>query len=200
MIADYVEFRRKHAKLSSVVMATTKEEAKDLQKALRAELIQKGIVHDVKRFGKIDIGIGDTMMLTEVEGLKISKKNDKGVLEPASADDITTGDQLEITGFDEETKQFTFKKGSTEFVCDAKAFAAQAKHGLVLPLYEAQGVSRDRAFMSIGEKGQMDKVHTGVAFSRHEQQMSAYISKKAYPGGISEFAKEAREFSTRKQL
>lgn len=200
LIADYIDFRKEYPHLSSVVMATTKEETKKLQKALRAELIEKGIVHDVKRFGKIDIGIGDTMMLKSVEGLKISKKTDDGHFEPASADDITTGDQLEITGYDKKTKQFTFKKGNTEFVCDAKAFAAQAKHGLVLPLYEAQGASRDRAFMSVGEKGKMDKVHTGVAFSRHEQQMSAYVSKKAYPGGITEFAREAREFSTRKQL
>jgi len=200
LIADYIGFRKEYPHLSSVVMATTKEETKKLQKALRAELIEKGIVHDVKRFGKIDIGVGDTMMLKNVEGLKISKKTGDGHLEPASADDITTGDQLEITGYDKKTKQFTFKKGSTEFVCDAKAFAAQAKHGLVLPLYEAQGASRDRAFMSVGEKGKMDKVHTGVAFSRHEQQMSAYVSKKAYPGGITEFAREAREFSTRKQL
>ena len=119
---------------------------------------------------------------------------------PVKADDITSGDQLEVTGFDEKADKCSFKKGNDEFVCNIGDFAGRAKYGLVLPLYEAQGVSRDRAFLAVTEAGRMDKVHSGVAFSRHEHQMSAYVSGKAYPDGINGLAKEMRVFSTRKQL
>lgn len=199
LTADYIAFRKEYPNLSSVVMAATKEEADDLQQVMRSELLKNGLIFPIPEFeGKICVG--DVMMLKDLAGLEISKKNEKGKFEAASPDDVTTGDQLEVVGYDEKTGLLSFKKGRSEFACDAKAFEAQSKYGLVLPLYEAQGASRDRAFMAVGEAGYMDKVHTGVAFSRHEQQMSAYVSTVAYPDGIVGFAKEAREFSTRKQL
>ena len=199
LAADYIEFRTKYPQRSSVIVATTDKAAEDLSSALREKMIEKGLIRDVKRFGGIEMGTGDLVMLKEIGSLPVMKK-ENGAFVPVKADDITSGDQLEIVGFDEKTKQVTFKKNRDEFVCDAEAFGRQAKYALALPLYEAQGVSRDRTFMAVTEAGHMDKVHAGVAFSRHEQQMSAYVSKAAYPDGMVGLAKEMRVFSTRKQL
>ena len=126
-----------------------------------------------------------------VEGLKKGK--------PVT-DDVKPGDQLEIIGFDDEKKTVTFMKGKIKIEYDAEKFAEQSRNGVVLPLREAQGQSKDRAFLAVTKAGDMDKVYSGVAFSRHELQMSAYVSSQAYPNGIDDLAKEMRTFSTRQQL
>ena len=59
----------------------------------------------------------------------------------AKADDVTSGNQSEVTGFDEKADKCSFKKGSDEFVCNIGDFTGRAKYGLVLPSYEAQSVS-----------------------------------------------------------
>lgn len=205
LIADYIDFRVKFPKQSGVVMATDQDEADELNTRLRNVMTATGMIKGERAFrgpeGKeIKIGIGDTMMLNKVDGIAIQKKNAEGRFETAKPDDVTSGDQLEIIGYDEKKNTISFKKGKSEFSCDATQFASRAKYGLVLPLREAQGVSRDRAFLSVGKQGYMDKVYTGVAFSRHEQQMSAYVSNTAYPDGMAGLAKEARVFSSRKQL
>ena len=199
LIDDYIGFRRKYPKVSAVVMATTNKAADALGRDLRKKMIENGLIHDVRRFANTEIGVGDTVMLTATAGLPVMKK-ENGSCVPAKSDDITSGDQLDVVGFEEKTGRCVFKKGRDEFSCDAEAFAERARNGLVLPLYEAQGVSRDRAFMAVSEAEHMDKVYAGVAFSRHEQQMSAYVSRAAYPEGIEGLAKEMRVFSTRQQL
>lgn len=200
LIGDYIRFRQEYPNRTSVVMATDTREAGKLGEALRKAMVESGLITQEQIFDRPDgklirIGIGDTMMLKGgIKGL-VGEKNGKPF-----TDDISSGDQLEVTGI--KDGKISFKKGKASFTCDAKEFAGQAAYGLVLPLYEAQGQSKDRAFLAVTKKGNMDKVYSGVAFSRHEQQMSAYVStrKGAYPDGITGLAKEMREFSTRKQL
>ena len=68
-----------------------------------------------------------------------------------------------------------------------------------LPLYVAQGVSRNRAFFAIDRAGGLDLAKGLVGFTRHTEQLSVYISKKAYPSH-KELAQEMSTFSSRKPV
>ena len=49
-----------------------------------------------------------------------------------------------------------------------------------LPLALAQGMSKSRAFLSLTRGDKLDGPNGLVAFTRHQDQMSAYISREAY--------------------
>ena len=199
LVADYIKYRTENPKRNAVVMATDEAEAAKLGETLRQAMIENGLIRDMHNIatskGNVELGVGDLVMLNQgmkgVEGVKKGK---------TVSEDVKPGDQLEVVGFDDEKKTVTFMKGKVQITYDAEKFAEQSRNGVVLPLREAQGQSKDRAFLAVTKAGNMDKVYSGVAFSRHEQQMSAYVSNQAYPNGIEDLAKEMRVFSSRQQL
>lgn len=76
--------------------------------------------------------------------------------------EIQAGTQLLVAG--EKDGRPIVRCGDQCFDCAPRVLAENAQYGLALPLYQAQGQSKDRAFLAVDKTGCMDKVYGGVAF------------------------------------
>lgn len=190
---DFIRYRRECPAGSYVVMGTDEESARDLNLYMRREMIADGLIKNVKNYGTPDqpfeLGKGDTLILNSPVKMKASERVD--------VEEIQAGTQLQIAG--EKDGMLIVRRGDQCFDCSPQALCKNAKYGLALPLYQAQGQSKDRAFLAVDKVGCMDKVYGGVAFSRHVRQMSAYVSKQAYPT-LEALASEMSVFRTRQPL
>lgn len=190
---DFIRYRRECPAGSYVVMGTDEDSARDLNVFMRRKMIESGLIGDVKNYGTPDqpfeIGKGDTLILTAPVRMKGTERE--------TCEDIQAGTQLQVV--EEKNGTLIVRKGERCFDCQPDLLVKNAKYGLALPLYQAQGQSKDRAFLAVDKTGCMDKVYGGVAFSRHIRQMSAYVSKQAYPT-VEALASEMAEFRTRQPL
>lgn len=190
---DFIRYCRECPAGSYVVMGTDENSAHDLNLFMRRAMIADGLIRDVKNYGSSDqpfeIGKGDTLILKAPVRMKGSERD--------LCEDIQAGTQLQIV--DEKDGMLIVRRGNQCFDCSPDLLAEKAKYGLALPLYQAQGQSKDRAFLAVDKTGCMDKVYGGVAFSRHVRQMSAYVSKQAYPT-VDALASEMSVFRTRQPL
>lgn len=197
LTADFIRFKKTQdasAKPKTfVVMGTDEKSAAELNAYMRAEMKREGMITDAKVYeagGKsLEIGKGDTiLMANEI----VAGQDDHG-----REISIAAGAQLVVEG--EKNGMFTMSDGRVSYELSAAAVVENGSHGLALPLYQAQGQSKDRAFLAVDKTGWMDKVYGGVAFSRHQEQMSAYVSKQAYPD-LDALADEMSVFRTRQPL
>lgn len=190
---DFIRYRRECPAGSYVVMGTDEDSARDLNVFMRRKMIESGLIDDVKNYGTPDqpfeIGKGDTLILTAPVLMKEA--------ECEACEDIQAGTQLQVV--EEKNGTLIVRKEERCFDCQPDLLVKNAKYGLALPLYQAQGQSKDRAFLAVDKTGCMDKVYGGVAFSRHVRQMSAYVSKQAYPT-VEALASEMSVFRTRQPL
>ena len=190
---DFIRYRRECPAGSYVVMGTDEESARDLNLFMRREMIAAGLISHVKNYGTpeqpFEIGEGDTLILNQPLEMKRP--------ELGFSENIQAGTQLQVVA--EKEGKLLVRKGDQCLECDPGRLVQNSKYGLVLPLYQAQGQSKDRAFLAVDKTGCMDKVYGGVAFSRHVRQMSAYVSKQAYPT-INDLASEMAVFRTRQPL
>ncbi len=190
---DFIEYRRNCPDGSYVVMGTDEKSASDLNLFMRREMIAAKLISNVKNYGTEDcpfeIGNGDTLMLDRPITAKQSGTD--------NSSELQAGSQLLVVG--EKDGILTVRQGDKTFDCEPEQLVENAKYGLALPLYQAQGQSKDRAFLAVDKAGCMDKVYGGVAFSRHMRQMSAYVSEQAYPT-LGDLANEMSVFRTRQPL
>lgn len=190
---DFIRYRRECPAGSYVVMGTDEASARDLNLYMRREMMAGGLITDVKNYGTADkpfeVGRGDTLILNKPVRMQGTER--------AVYAEIQAGTQLMVAG--EKDGMLVVRCGDQSFDCAPRVLAENAQYGLALPLYQAQGQSKDRAFLAVDKTGCMDKVYGGVAFSRHVRQMSAYVSKQAYPA-IESLAAEMAAFRTRQPL
>lgn len=190
---DFIRYRRECPAGSYVVMGTDEASARDLNLYMRREMIAGGLITSVKNYGTADkpfeVGRGDTLILNKPVRMQGTER--------AVYAEIQAGTQLMVAG--EKDGMLVVRCGDQSFDCAPRVLAENAQYGLALPLYQAQGQSKDRAFLAVDKTGCMDKVYGGVAFSRHVRQMSAYVSKRAYPA-IESLAAEMAAFRTRQPL
>lgn len=190
---DFIRYRRECPAGSYVVMGTDEASARDLNLYMRREMIAGGLITGVKNYGTADkpfeVGRGDTLILNKPVRMQGTER--------AVYAEIQAGTQLMVAG--EKDGMLVVRCGDQSFDCAPRVLAENAQYGLALPLYQAQGQSKDRAFLAVDKTGCMDKVYGGVAFSRHVRQMSAYVSKRAYPA-IESLAAEMAAFRTRQPL
>lgn len=190
---DFIRYRRECPAGSYVVMGTDEASARDLNLYMRREMIADGLITDVKNYGTADkpfeLGRGDTLILNKPIRMRGTER--------AVSVEIQAGTQLLVAG--EKDGRPIVRCGDQCFDCAPRVLAENAQYGLALPLYQAQGQSKDRAFLAVDKAGCMDKVYGGVAFSRHVRQMSAYVSRQAYPT-IDALAGEMAVFRTRQPL
>lgn len=197
LTSDFIRFKKIQETFAKpktfVVMGTDEQSAADLNAYMRREMKRAGMITDAKIYeskGKsLEIGVGDTILIT--------REIVAGEDECGQEISISAGTQVVV----EEEKNGVFKvaDGRLSYELDAAAVVENGCHGLALPLYQAQGQSKDRAFLAVDKTGSMDKVYGGVAFSRHQEQMSAYVSQKAYPD-LDALADEMSVFRTRQPL
>ena len=190
---DFIRYRRECPAGSYVVMGTDEASARDLNLYMRREMIAGGLITGVKNYGTADkpfeVGRGDTLILNKPVRMQGTER--------AVYAEIQAGTQLMVAG--EKDGMLVVRCGDQSFDCAPRVLAENAQYGLALPLYQAQGQSKDRAFLAVDKTGCMDKVYGGVAFSRHVRQMSAYVSKRAY-SAIESLAAEMAAFRTRQPL
>lgn len=190
---DFIRYRRECPAGSYVVMGTDEASARDLNLYMRREMIAGGLITGVKNYGTADkpfeVGRGDTLILDKPVKMTGAER--------AVSVEVQAGTQLVVAG--EKDGGLIVRCGDQNFDCAPRILAENARYGLALPLYQAQGQSKDRAFLAVDKTGCMDKVYGGVAFSRHVRQMSAYVSKQAYPA-VEALAEEMAVFRTRQPL
>lgn len=197
LTADFIRFKKIQDTFAKpktfVVMGTDEQSAADMNAYMREEMKRAGMITEAKVYesrGKsLEIGRGDTILIT--------KEIVAGQDECGQEISISAGAQLVVKG--EKDGVFNVADGRLSYALDAAAVVENGCHGLALPLYQAQGQSKDRAFLAVDKTGWMDKVYGGVAFSRHQEQMSAYVSEKAYPD-LGALADEMAVFRTRQPL
>ena len=192
---DYVDFVTSPdtQSMSSVVLAIDEKAAQELNDELREGLKKAGVIRKAQNvYGEgdtvMELGLGDAVMFTG----KIETRNGKNV---ETVNPGTTARVVDIRG------------GSIGLMLDGKKkriYIPEKKSSVLrsswaLPLYVAQGVSRNRAFFAIDRAGGLDLAKGLVGFTRHTEQLSVYISKKAYPSH-KELAQEMSTFSSRKPV
>lgn len=192
---DYVKFeldnteRRKADKKerSSVVLASDEKSAAELNGILRDKMKAAGLITDTRDVGGMEIGEGDTLFI----GNEIKTKEG----------DVKAGTQAIVKGFDEKGNimiNVNPKVKDSYVTITPDHIKESAKYGLALPMFQAQGQSKDRAFLAVTDKS-LDRLSGGVAFTRHQEQMSAYVDRTVYPDTAS-FAKDLSNDRTRKKL
>ena len=190
---DFIEYITKCPGGSYVVMGTDESSAEELNLYMHQKMKEAGVIQDVINYGTPDkpfeIGKGDTLILNTPLKMQDAQAGEQV--------EISAGTQLMVTGTAKDV--LSVQNGGRSFQCSSKELCANSKYGLALPLYQAQGQSKDRSFLAIDKKGCMDKVYGGVAFSRHVRQMSAYVSKQAYPT-LDFLGAEMSVFKTRQPL
>lgn len=190
---DFIRYRRNCPAGTFVVMGTDEASARDLNLYMRREMIADGLITGVKNYGTaekpFEVGRGDTLILNKPLRMRGS--------ECEFSSEIQAGAQVVVAG--ENNGELVVRHGNMLFDCAPQLLAENTQYGLALPLYQAQGQSKDRAFLAVDKAGCMDKVYGGVAFSRHVRQMSAYVSKQAYPT-LDALAAEMAVFRTRQPL
>lgn len=188
---DYVKFEldnQTRKPMSSVVLASNDEEAKKLNLVLRDKMKAAGLITESKAFGGLDVGKGDTLFVTQE-------------FKSADGKAVAPGVQGKVLGFDDagSLKVNINPKDPASFVLMSQDNVKDsAKYGLALPMFQAQGQSKDRAFLAVTDKS-MDRLSGGVAFTRHMKQMSAYVDSRVYPD-TGAMAKDFSNDRTRKKL
>lgn len=192
---DYIDFVTSPdtQAMSSVVLAIDEKAAAELNAELREGLKKAGVIRKTKTFASsygtsIELGLGDAVMFTG----KMECRNGKNI---ETVNPGTTARVVDIRGGNVGLMLDGKKK--RVYISDKETRSLRSSWAL--PLYVAQGVSRARAFLAVDRKGGLDLAKGLVAFTRHTEQMSAYISKKAYPSH-KELAAEMSEFTSRKPV
>lgn len=192
---DYVEFVTSSdtQSMSSVVLAIDERSAQTLNDELREGLKKAGVIRKARDvYGEGDtvteLGLGDAVMFTgKVAG------NDGRNTETVNPG--TTARVVDIRG----DRLGLMLDGKKKRIYIPEEKSSILRYSWALPLYVAQGVSRDRAFFAIDRSGGLDLAKGLVGFTRHTEQLSAYISREAYPSH-KELAKEMSVFSSREPV
>ena len=191
---DYVDFVTSPdtQAMSSVVLALDEKAAAELNDEFREGLKKAGVIRKarpvVSGSSVMELGLGDAVMFTG----KLETRNGKNT---ETVNPGTTARVVDIRG----GNVGLMLDGKKKRVYISEKETRSLRHSWALPLYVAQGVSRGRAFLAVDRKGGLDLAKGLVAFTRHTEQMSAYISQKAYPSH-KELAAEMSVFSSRKPV
>ncbi len=195
LTADFVAFTTSEeaASRSSVVLAVDEPSADMLNERLREGLKKAGVIRKTEQFSMPDgsmkeLGLGDAVMFT---GKMETRRG-------ASLETVNAGTTARVVDIRDGNVGLMLD-GRKQRVYISAPEVASLRSSWALPLYVAQGVSRSRAFLAVNRKGALDLANGLVAFTRHQEQMSAYISKKAYPDAKA-LAAEMSVFSTRKPV
>lgn len=195
LTADFVAFTTSEeaSSRSSVVLAVDEPSADMLNARLREGLKKAGVIRKTQQFlmpdgRRRELGLGDAVMFM-------------GKME------TRCGASLETVNAGTTARVVDIRDGNVGLMLDGRKQrvyigapeVASLRSSWALPLYVAQGVSRSRAFLAVNRKGALDLANGLVAFTRHQEQMSAYISRKAYPDAQA-LAAEMSVFSTRKPV
>lgn len=195
LIEDFVSFTvsEETCSRSSAILAVNEEAAGELNKKVRKSLKEAGVITRTREIkakdgSRIDLGVGDVVMFNGKA--KVYDKHHQKTIE--------AGTMASVDGFHDGRIDLLLPE--TDSVVSLKENDADAlRQGWVLPLYIAQGISCSRIFLAIDCKGAMDQANGLVAFTRHEQQMSAYVSRQAYEDHKA-LGAEMKVFSSRKAL
>lgn len=195
LTADFVAFTTSEegAARSSVVLAVDEASADMLNARLREGLKKAGVIRKTQQFRMPDgcmkeLGLGDAVMFT---GKMETRRG-------ASLETVNAGTTARVVDIRDGNVGLMLD-GRKQRVYVGAPEVASLRSSWALPLYVAQGVSRSRAFLAVNRKGALDLANGLVAFTRHQEQMSAYISKKAYPD-VKALAAEMSVFATRKPV
>lgn len=175
LIEDYLAFSDsdKENVDKCVVLATTQEKADKLNDAIRAEKKARGQINPpfISR-GDKEMGDGDRVIFTAA--MSFGKVG------------VSRGETAVCHTDPKNPDVLTLKIGENKVVqIDTKNAQESEKldnmtSSFALPLALAQGMSKSRAFLSLTRGDKLDGPNGLVAFTRHQDQMSAYISREAY--------------------
>lgn len=185
LIEDYLAFSDEKGVDKCVVLATTQEKADKLNDAIRAEKKARGQINPpfVSR-GDKEMGDGDRVIFTAAMSFgKVGVNPGETAIchtDPEHPDVLT----LEIG---KNTVQIDMKNAQESEKTD------NMTSSFALPLALAQGMSKSRAFLSLTRGDKLDGPNGLVAFTRHQDQMSAYISREAY-ADVGALAKDIVQF------
>ena len=192
---DYVDFVTSPdtQSMSSVVLTIDEQAAGKMNDKLRDGLKRAGVIRKAENFvspdgSMIELGLGDAVMFTGKRTIGNGK----------SAETVNPGTTAHVVDI-RDGKIGLMLDGRKKRVYLPKQDTRSLRHSWALPLYVAQGVSRGRAFLAVDRKGELDLARGLVAFTRHTEQMSAYISRKAYPSH-KELGAEMSVFYSRKPV
>ena len=172
LIEDYLAFSDEKDVDKCVVLATTQEKADKLNDAIRAEKKARGQINPpFISCGDKEMGDGDRVIFTAA--MSFGKVG------------VNPGETAKCRTDPEHPDVLTLEIGKNTVQIDMKNAQESKKtdnmtSSFALPLALAQGMSKSRAFLSLTRGDKLDGPNGLVAFTRHQDQMSAYISREAY--------------------
>ena len=204
LIQDYLQFVRDNTTIDekknppqkesghkkAVVLTTTQEKADKLNESLREQMKKDGMLTPpFVRYGDLEMGTDDNVIFTQ-DAKFVQNGKTVGISAGETATCVT-----DPKNPNQVVLKFSGDKSVTIDVTDKSNLAAfdGAHSAFALPLALAQGMSKNRAFLSLTAGDKLDGPNGLVAFTRHKKQMSAYISQEAY-GNMDALAADIKKF------
>lgn len=172
LINDYLAFVGSNGADECVVLATTQKKADKLNAAVRDAMKARDMIKPpfISHAGK-EMGDGDRVIFTAA--VSFGKVG------------VNPGETAVCRTDPKNPAVLTLEIGKKKVQIDTKNAQESEKldnmtSSFALPLALAQGMSKSRAFLSLTQGDRLDGPNGLVAFTRHQDQMSAYISREAY--------------------
>jgi hypothetical protein len=168
---EYVDWRRANPdKKDAIALATNDKAAKSLNRNIRVRLKREGVILDEQKIQMQD-GSVKKMALNE---RVIFKDSAKTSTYPSA--EIQSGTSAKILSFTKNKVKLELEDGSLAILRKQKLGAVD--YSYALSLKDAQGVTKDAAFVAITNK--IDRAEALVAFTRHKDQVITNVSSDAY--------------------
>jgi conjugative relaxase-like TrwC/TraI family protein len=186
LVEDWIKDRKEKPFDTQLVLASTREKAEGLNRAIRERLIAEEFL-STKREAKVNTLQNDGSFLiksfTENERIYFTKNDEKLGVKNGSLGTVEKISRVKRGVFEFGVK---LDEGSSVFFRTDKY--ASLSHGYATTVHKSQGDTVDRSY--ILPERMMDRQAAYVAFTRHREEARVYASTELVHGYVRSFAEE----------
>ena len=172
-----------HSVKDQMVLSFTNDDVGALNQAIRARLVESGVVRDDLVLNSKSFGIGDRIVFTQ------NRKNTPLVttLGPRKQEvraSVMNGTFGTITGIEEKDGKsillVTRDKGGVPLRVDARAMALEIEHAYAVTFHKSQGQTVPRSYLLASDLPRDDAAY--VSLTRHTQDTRVFWSRDRFDG------------------